>query len=249
MEELHGLARSQVYFQDDRELSTEQLEAWMKIINRLKQKEPIQYIFGKAYFFGLILKVSPAVLIPRPETEELLHLVLQREALGALDVLDIGTGSGCIALGLKQNRPQWNIKGVDVSDEALQMANLNAASIGLPVEFFQGDVLNSNAWSTFGEVWVSNPPYIPLKLKNTLDKEVKDHEPHLALFESEPFEFFVRILKVALSSNVVRVYFETHAQEHELLQETLGKLHPKLAVETVFDLAGKPRFLIVTCPK
>lgn len=248
MEEMHGLVRTQVYFQDEKDLSAADLDTWHQIIERLKQKEPIQYIFQKAYFFGLTLKVTPAVLIPRPETEELLDLVLNREGMKSLDVLDIGTGSGCIALGLKQNRPQWRVRGLDVSEEALNVARLNAVENELLVDFVHTDILDNKDWSSFGAVWVSNPPYIPLQLKDGLDQEVKHYEPHLALFESKPFEFFERVVEVALSANVLRIYFETHAQAEEALYETLHNLHPKLELETVLDLAGKPRFLIVNCP-
>jgi len=156
---------------------------YQSALARVRVGEPVQYVVGSAHFFGHDFKVDPSVLIPRPETEELVQLVIESStAYSAPVILDVGTGSGCIAISLAKQLPQAVVEGLDVSEEALKIARLNNIQMGTAVNFTQCDFLDDRSWMEFDEydIIVSNPPYI-LKseshLMNTLD-----HEPHLALF-------------------------------------------------------------------
>lgn len=185
-----------------------QLEETMKrkidpIIERLKKFEPIQYILGEAEFYGLKIKVSPAVLIPRPETEELVNYVLEKNPKPDVRILDIGTGSGCIALALKQQLKEAEVKGVDISDAALEFARENARINQLQVEFIQADVLRWEkcSWGKYNII-VSNPPYIRESEKFQMNKNVLDFEPGEALFVSDnnPLIFYRRISEFAIKN-------------------------------------------------
>lgn len=168
------------------------------MIRRRLTGEPIQYVLGHADFMRLRLAVSPAVLIPRPETEEVCEHALQ--SIHQMDspwVLDVGTGSGAIALAIKDARPDATVLAVDVSADALAVATSNAVRLGLDVSFIRGDALEpqfaDRAPSVF-DVIVSNPPYVPLQERESLQPEVRDHEPALALFVDEDPLIFYRAL-------------------------------------------------------
>lgn len=169
-------------------LPPSQLERLRSIQTRLSKHEPIQYILEAADFYGLKFKVSPAVLIPRQETEELVYWILQEHPKAApLRVLDIGTGSGCIPLTLKKHRPSWQISALDVSPAALAIAQENAHRLNLEVTFLHQDILQPHSWPTLGpwDIIISNPPYIPHQEAHLLAPHVKSQEPHLALFVSD----------------------------------------------------------------
>jgi release factor glutamine methyltransferase len=205
---------------------------------------------GKAYFFGMDLHVSPAVLIPRPETEELVRWILEQikpNNHSVHSVLDIGTGSGAIALALKKSQPTWNVSGCDVSKEALQVAERNSKEFQLEVEWKEVDILSQNFpegnWNTI----VSNPPYIPVSEGSEMRPSVVEHEPHLALFvpENDPLLFYRRILELSNNCKTVQqVFFEIHenyATETLALGESLG-----WKGELKKDLQGKSRMLRFT---
>lgn len=156
-------------------------------VRQLGQGVPVQYITGKAHFFGLILKVNPYTLIPRPETEELVDLAikaLKRAGNESARILDIGTGSGCISLALKNQLPGTRIMAWDVSPEALAVATANAITYSLEIEWSRKDALQEEAWSDLSkfDLIISNPPYIAHTEKEFMDHGVLAHEPHLALF-------------------------------------------------------------------
>jgi release factor glutamine methyltransferase len=240
-------------------ISESQMLLVYKAVKRIANKEPLQYVLGKAYFFGMDLHVSPAVLIPRPETEELVRWILEtikpnnHSAIEGqivpndYSVLDIGTGSGAIALALKKAQPSWNVSGCDVSKEALQIASKNSKEFQLAVEWKEVDILEENLpegnWNTI----VSNPPYIPVSEVNEMRPSVIEHEPHLALFvpENDPLLFYRRILELANKcSTVQQVFFEIHencASETLALGESLG-----WKGELKNDLQGKERMLLFT---
>jgi release factor glutamine methyltransferase len=230
-----------------------------KAVKRIAKKEPLQYVLGKAYFFGMDLHVSPAVLIPRPETEELVRWILETirpNNYSALEgqiapndhsVLDIGTGSGAIALALKKAQPNWSVCGVDVSKEALQVARRNSTELQLEVEWKEVDILEGNLpegnWNTI----VSNPPYITVSEGSEMRPSVVEHEPHLALFvpENDPLLFYRRILELANKCETVnQVFFEIHenySNEILALGESMG-----WKGELKKDLQGKERMLLFT---
>ncbi len=153
-----------------------------EIQRRLLEHEPVQYVLGHADFYGMKLKVNPAVLIPRQETEELVAWVL--ETIHSGRVLDVGTGSGCIPISIKKKRPALEVHSLDVSAAALEVARGNATANGVEVHFHEVNILKKSAWKTLPEfdLIVSNPPYITEKERRILPKNVVDYEPHLALF-------------------------------------------------------------------
>jgi release factor glutamine methyltransferase len=175
----------------------EKIEA---IILRLKIFEPIQYILGETEFYGLKLKVNPSVLIPRPETEELVQFITKSNLPGNSIILDIGTGSGCIALALKSQLKNAEVFGVDVSENALEVARKNALENSLDVGFFQSDILKWNEfeWKNF-DVIVSNPPYIRESEKLQMHSNVLNFEPENALFvtDADPLIFYKSIAAFA----------------------------------------------------
>lgn len=171
-----------------------------KAVGRVLAGEPIQYVLGRARFFGMDLKVSPAVLIPRPETEELVELIISENGSHKdLRVLDIGTGSGAIAIALARNLPFSIVTAMDVSAGALSVAGENSSDLHASVNFLHEDIF---AWAPPGEsfdIIVSNPPYIPEEEKKDMDRNVVDYEPSVALFvpDTDPLVFYRRIVGVA----------------------------------------------------
>ncbi len=183
---LHTLAlpRTALFLEPERELITTELASYEAAIARRAAGEPVQYITGQQEFYGLMLKVSPAVLIPRPETELLVEAVLLRtSAEQEIKIVDVGTGSGAIAVALACSLPVARVTAVDLSDAALAVANENAAACGVAgrLRFLVSDLLDAVTGEIFDAV-VSNPPYIPQSDRESLERQVREHEPELALF-------------------------------------------------------------------
>jgi len=235
-------------------ISESQMLLVYKAAKRIANKEPLQYVLGKAYFFGMDLHVSPAVLIPRPETEELVRWILETikpnnhiepNNHSVYSILDIGTGSGAIALALKKAQPNWNVCGVDVSQEALQIAQRNSTEFQLEVELREVDILMEDFPEGNWKTIVSNPPYIPVSEGREMRPSVVKHEPHLALFvpENDPLLFYRRILELANNySTVKQVFFEIHenySNETLALGESMG-----WKGELKRDMQGKSRMLL-----
>ena len=179
---------------------------WSKvkdILSELKLRKPLQYILGKTEFYGLTLYVRPGVLIPRPETEELVHWILEifPQKDKTLQVLDIGTGSGCIAIALSANRPLWDVSGCDISKEALDVAGKNAEECNVQVHFYTCNILNPPRKMPGKKyaILVANPPYVPEREKKELAPEILRYEPHEALFvpDDDPLRFYRAILDTA----------------------------------------------------
>jgi release factor glutamine methyltransferase len=217
------------------------------LIARLNASEPIQYITGEAFFYGLKFKVSEAVLIPRPETEELVELVLKHsKSFINPTILDIGTGSGCIAVSLAKKHPQAIVSAWDISESALEIANKNAIFNQVDVNFEKVDILNVNQKQQF-DIVVSNPPYIAQSEAIDMRANVLNHEPHLALFveNDNPLVFYKAIAafcKTNLKSGG-RFFVE--------INETLGKETAEVfqnegcvAIEIIKDMYGKERFVM-----
>lgn len=167
---------------------------WDELIRRLNSHEPVQHLIGTTEFCGLEFQVSPAVLIPRPETEELIRLIVRdyAETTGELNIIDIGTGSGCIAVTLARFLPQASVVAWDLSPEALEVAKLNARTLLAEVEFDQRDILNVGEEKRRFECVVSNPPYVTLSEAEHMETNVLRYEPHLALFveDQDPLLFY-----------------------------------------------------------
>lgn len=171
------------------------------VVHRLKRHEPIQYILGETEFFGLPFRLSPDVLIPRPETEELVDWVIRSGPAPGSSVLDVGTGSGCIAVSLKQKLPAMHVFGCDISEKALQIARQNAEINRLPVTFFLMDILHPAPDSGPFDLIVSNPPYVTRKEIQQMQQNVTDYEPHAALFvpDDDPLRFYRALLSFGQS--------------------------------------------------
>ncbi len=201
IEESTGMTRTQILTdcKDTQNISNMEI-----ILQKLRAHEPIQYIFGHTEWMGLDLRVTPATLIPRPETAELVDWVLQvADRDKPLRVLDIGTGSGCIAIALKKAAPHWQVTGLDISEDALAVAKENATRNKVEVNWLQADILSPIANSSLpvADIIVSNPPYICNSEKKDMDARVLDYEPHSALFvpDTDPLLFYRQIASLASS--------------------------------------------------
>lgn len=203
----------------DTKLTEEQTILLHSILDRLKTFEPIQYIIGETEFFGLPFHVTKDVLIPRPETEELVELILNENKKSGLKVLDIGTGSGAIAIALAKHLEKADIEAWDISEEALKIATFNAESNAVDITFRNVDVLKDYPTDTKFDIIVSNPPYILEKEKSGMDQNVLDYEPHTALFvpDNNGLLFYDRIADIALDllEPNGKLYFEINQRKGE----------------------------------
>lgn len=234
-----------VYLRKDIKLSRSKRDRLKQSIKRLQNHEPIQYVSGSAYFYGLRFRVKQGVLIPRPETEELVDLIL-RENKGRYALLDIGTGSGCIAISIAKNNPEAKVEAWDVSDDALKIARSNNKKLETHVRFRKQDILTYHSKKRKFDVIVSNPPYITNKEKKLMDKNVLNWEPEVALFveDHNPLLFYNRIGEVGLFllRRGGRLYFEINqaygVQVAKLLEQKGYK-----NVQVLKDLFGKDRIV------
>lgn len=224
-----------------------------EMTRRLAQSEPLQYVLGEALFCGLSFHVNPSVLIPRPETEELVTHILRQHTGAGLRVLDIGTGSGCIAATLAKRLPDADVTAIDRSPEALAVAAHNAGRNHVSVRFRQADLhtLSPEAFSPF-DLIVSNPPYVRESEKAGMKPHVLNWEPHAALFVSDddplaPYRSIARFALCALTASGT-LYLEIN---EALGAETVATLHAEgfHAVELFRDLSGKDRFMEARLPK
>lgn len=248
LEEVAAMSRSQALMGDD----SPQRDELLHMAERIAKGEPVQYVVGKAEFCGLTFHVEPGVLIPRPETEELVDAVELQNAQ-AVRVVDIGTGSGCIAISLSKKFPNAKVEGWDISDDALRIAKGNAELNESNVCFHKVDVLSVSPSEALSlaegkrvDVIVSNPPYICDREKSDMERNVLDHEPHLALFvpDEDPLLFYRKIseLGVEILSTGGRLYFEinrAYGRETVLLLEGLGYSN----VQLVQDQFGNDRMV------
>lgn len=238
-----GLGKSDVIL-NSRKFSESELLELRSIVKRIKSNEPIQYILNNAHFYGLEFYIKEGVLIPRPETEELVDLILKESPKGT--VLDIGTGSGIIAITLKSMAPALRVKAVDVSESALSIAKKNAELNRVEVEFEKMDVLTNDFINDSFDIIVSNPPYVLESDKAKMSESVLDFEPGLALFvpDNDPLRFYKRIATLAVKhlAKDGRLYFEIHEDFGLEVKELLMKAGFS-KVEIVKDLQGKDRIV------
>ncbi|WP_296348706.1 peptide chain release factor N(5)-glutamine methyltransferase [Winogradskyella sp.] len=234
-------------------------DAIFQVLEDLKQQKPIQYILGETEFFGLKFNVNEHVLIPRPETEELVDWILscdseRSEVSQQLKILDIGTGSGCIAISLAKHLPNAKVYALDVSKEALEIAKSNAKMNEVEVTFMNLDILDILNWNLIFkdlefDIIVSNPPYVRQLEKQEMKPNVLDNEPHLALFveNDEPFVFYNAITDFAIKKLTIKgeLYFEINQY---LGDEMIALLEEKglKNVELKIDLYGNDRMVKAT---
>lgn len=201
-EDILNKDKLQLLLVKDKALSESEVNAFLMALQLLVKDCPVQYITEKAYFYNLVLKVNEHVLIPRPETEELVEWVLEMiPPAYNKHILDIGTGSGCIALAIKKERPEAIVMATDISEDALNLARQNGRESGCLVVFEQQDILKDEDWNLPKlDIIVSNPPYIPPDEKSKMGRNVLKYEPHLALFspEENPILFYEKIANFSL---------------------------------------------------
>lgn len=198
-EKKFGLKAVDIVLQADRQFSESEILTVHFALKELKNHRPIQHIVGSAFFMEMEFAVNEHVLIPRPETEELVRLAALRCPDGEATVLDIGTGSGCIALGIKRLKPEARVKGIDISEQALEVATANGRALNMPVLFEKADALAMTPVEKVYDLIVSNPPYIAQIEEAAMAPNVMNHEPHLALFvpDADPLLFYRAITAYA----------------------------------------------------
>ena len=226
------------------EVSQEERDQLKAIQEQLLAHKPAQYIIGSSDFHGLTLKVDERVLIPRPETEELVELILSENPEKSLSVLDIGTGSGAIALALANSRPDWQITASDLSQDALALAAENAQSCGLNLTFVQSDCLEAISGSF--DIIVSNPPYISEADKDEVGLNVLVSEPHMALFaEEDGYAVYRKIAEQAEEhlTEKGKIYLEIGYKQGVGVKELFKKYFPQKRIRVLQDQFGKDRMV------
>lgn len=250
-ENVTGLKRWERKENKNQELKENYFKKINNYLEALLQHKPVQHVLNEAWFYKMKFFVDENVLIPRPETEELIEWIIsdfkKQKGNKPTDIIDIGTGSGCIPIALKKELPNSNITAIDVSEKALSVAKKNAEILQVQIDFLQIDFLNENVWKPlqFFNTIVSNPPYIPIKEKEILSKNVRDFEPSVALFveDNDPYIFYKKIAQFAkgfLKENG-KIYVEVHeeyANEVKIIFERAGYLS-----EIKKDLYGKERMV------
>ncbi|QIL42106.1 peptide chain release factor N(5)-glutamine methyltransferase [Pedobacter sp. HDW13] len=249
-----GLSFTQLRMLRDTAVDLVNEQQLLSMLSDLQMGKPVQHVLGEAHFYGLVFKVNENVLIPRPETEELVEWIISDSSLQFavrdIKILDIGTGSGCIPVTLKKHLPQAGVSTLDVSEEAITVAKLNATQIGVEVNFILADILTFSSELKF-DVIVSNPPYIRYLEKVEMHDNVLEYEPHLALFVSndDPLIFYKAIAVFALTNLKPngKLYFEINEY---LGQETVDMLVSKgfENIELRKDMQGKDRMICCRLP-
>ncbi len=251
IEEIAGTSSAKIKAFPELGLSPEHSEALHQILTKLKTGEPIQYILGHTEFYGLPFKVNPSVLIPRPETEELVEWIISSAGIGDLasgNILDIGTGSGCIAITLKKHLNKAQVSAIDISAEALKTAKENAEVNDVVVDFIQANILNIKYEidNSIFDVIVSNPPYVTVYDKKQMHANVTDFEPHNALFvpEDDPLIFY-RVIADFASDSLKKdglLFFEINENYGEQIVDLLNSKSFK-NIELRKDISGRDRMI------
>ena len=241
-----GLSTADIYCGKVTQLSANDQAELEKIMQRLEKAEPVQYVLGMADFCGRQFYVAPGVLIPRPETAELCHLIVNS---GGKDILDIGTGSGCIAITLALDIPDSKVTAWDISEDALAIARHNALTLGADVKFEKHDALALETETDRWDVIVSNPPYICWKEADEMEENVLKYEPDTALFvpDDDPLLFYRHIMHYAVSAlkQGGRLYYEINPIYADSIVDNLQALG-FVDVAKIDDQYGKTRFIKAT---
>lgn len=263
IESVTGFSSSERIFKKREELSADQLHLLNNYMPRLQQHEPVQYVLNQAFFYGLQLYVNKSVLIPRPETEELVEWIIKdvkasgkdvfegkpaADKTTVLKILDVGTGSGCIALALKKNIPGAEVWGCDVSDEALNIARRNGSALNIRVDFQGINFLDKAAQKGLPtvDIIVSNPPYVPAKEIHQMKANVVDYEPHTALFVPDNDALIFYKALAAFGKNRLHTNGNMYVEIHEEMGKDIAGLFTKEGydnVELKKDMQGKDRMV------
>ena len=262
-EHYYDFTRIQLALEPEFTFTKSETDTFFNVLEDLKQQKPIQYILGETEFYGLKFKVNEYVLIPRPETEELVDWIIKSNnechtersrsvnEASNLKILDIGTGSGCIAISLAKHLPNAKVYALDVSERALEMANENAILNNVEITFIQADIINRDSWDMKFEnlefdIIVSNPPYVRYLEKQEMKPNVLDNEPHLALFveDNNPLVFYKSITEFAVNNlkEKGQLYFEINQYLGDETKQLLVDANLE-AIELKKDLNGNNRML------
>ncbi len=253
LEAKHQLKRIDLALRPELEFSDLEISMWESILDQLKLEIPIQYLLGQTSFYGLEFEVNPAVLIPRPETEELADWIIkeniQTQISRELEILDIGTGSGCIAISLAKNISNSKVSAVDVSDMALATAKKNAERNEVTVSFINQNILQTDDLGKTYDIIVSNPPYVRNLEKQEIKKNVLDNEPHLALFveDNDALIFYKKIAELAQKNLALngQLFFEINQYLGKETVALLSKMDFK-NIELRKDIYGNDRMIRAT---
>ena len=241
------IPRSKILLADEIDLNESNQNLFSSALERLKTHEPIQYVLGKTTFMNLEFKVNSSVLIPRPETEELVRLML-KEDLDGKEVLDIGTGSGCIAISLTKNLHNAKVSALDVSKDALEVALENAELNNVNIEFIHADIFEYQSDKKY-DVIVSNPPYVLESEKMLMKQNVLNYEPEIALFveDNNALKYYESVIKFSLNNlnSQGQIFFETNENYKDELNK-LAQNYEYNIIEFKLDINDKNRFLILS---
>ncbi|KGO89584.1 peptide chain release factor N(5)-glutamine methyltransferase [Flavobacterium suncheonense] len=250
LEDFHHMKRVDLALNPDFELSPEFLKQWENVVAQLKEQRPIQYILGETEFYGLPFYVNEHTLIPRPETEELVDWIIKVSKVASqksqVKILDIGTGTGCIAISLAKNLSNAKVYAMDVSEKALEVAQKNAKRNEVTVEFLHQSILETEDLGQTFDIIVSNPPYVRHLEKEEIRKNVLDFEPHLALFveDEDALLFYRKITELAVKNlnDNGQLYFEINQYlGNEMVQ--LLQQHNFQQIELRKDIYGNDRMI------
>ena len=241
------IPRSKILLADEIDLNESNQNLFLSALERLKTHEPIQYVLGKTTFMDLEFKVNSSVLIPRPETEELVRLML-KEDLDGKEILDIGTGSGCIAISLAKNLHNAKVSALDISKDALEVALENAELNNVNIEFIHADIFEYQSDKKY-DVIVSNPPYVLESEKMLMKQNVLNYEPEIALFVDDinALKYYESVIKFSLNNlnSQGQIFFETNENYKDELNK-LAQNYEYNIIEFKLDINDKNRFLILS---
>ena len=242
---LKGWDATDILARSDEELSPYMMEKINGILERLKKQEPLQYILGEAYFYGLRFRIVPGVLIPRQDTETLIDMIARDNVRPDLRVLDIATGSGCIAIALARTLDFPHVSAVDISPKAVSLARENAEALKVKVDFIKADIFSWEPSPHSLDIIVSNPPYVDESEKADMDPNVRDYEPPEALFvpDDNPLLFYRRISAIAREALVPggKLYLEINPRHADDIARLLSA-DGFSDVEISLDIHGSKRF-------
>lgn len=245
-----GVKRLDLYLQYDRPLSAEELDKIRPLVKRRADFEPLQYITGSSQFFNATILVSPEVLIPRIETEQLVDLLIRQNTADqkkTLRLLDIGTGSGCIPIALKIANPDWYCAGMDISEKAIELAKKNAQLNDADVDFFEGDFnsldVNEKSSDPSWDIIISNPPYILHEEKTEMNRQVLEYEPALALFHKNPLQIYENIIRFA-SQKKAQLYLECSDKSAQKVKQITSRYFA--GSDLYKDLDDNDRFIVAS---
>lgn len=250
LEDKHKLRQIDLALNHELTFSDGDFVVWDSLLAQLKKEVPIQYLLGKTNFYGLDFEVNENVLIPRPETEELVEWIINENSktdkAKTIKILDIGTGSGCIAISLAKNIPNAQVYAMDISKKAIETAKRNAMNNKTDVTFILQDVLNTEVLKCTFDIIVSNPPYVRNLEKEEIKKNVLDYEPHLALFvEDNDALIFYRKIAALAQNNLLengQLYFEINQYLGDEMKDLLEKMNFK-SIELRKDIYDNDRMI------